>query len=110
MMYDDIVASTQPLNYNPALFLQKFNYGSGGYYSSMPGFFNEEEDDASVIENSEYEHFGVDDIPSQHNEDPFVANEDENYHLVSCGDGGQPTCSGISRTDKFDLWGEPAAS
>ena len=44
-MYDDIVASTQPLNYNPALILQKFNYGAatGGYLSrgsSIPGFFN----------------------------------------------------------------------
>lgn len=89
MMYDDIVASTQPLNYNPALFLQKFNYGSAGFYShgySVPGFFNEEEDDASVIENSEYEHFEIDDIPSQNNEVPFANNE--NYHLVTCGDNG----------------------
>ena len=26
MMYEDIVASTQPLNYNPALFRHKFDY------------------------------------------------------------------------------------
>jgi hypothetical protein len=63
-MYEDIVASTQPLNYNPAIFLQKFNYAgsaaaSGGYFSrgsSIPGFMDAEEDDiASVIEPGDYE-------------------------------------------------------
>lgn len=97
MMYDDIVASTQPLNYNPALFLEKFNYGSAGYYnhgSHVAGFFNDEDDDASVIENGEYEQFEMDDIPSQNNEVPFA--QEENYHLVNCGDNGQPTCGGSS--------------
>lgn len=31
MMYEDIVASTQPLNYNPS-FLRKFDYESGFSY------------------------------------------------------------------------------
>ncbi len=70
-MYDDIVASTQPLNYNPALILQKFNYASttGGYLSrgsSIPGFFTNDldEDAASEIEPDDYEHFDYEDIPS----------------------------------------------
>ncbi len=41
-MYDDIVASTQPLNYNPA-FLRKFDYNSGfNYHPHIEGFDDED--------------------------------------------------------------------
>jgi hypothetical protein len=49
-MYDDIVASTHPLNYNPALFNRKFDYDSHFFGiqrgPQIPNF----SDDTSIIE------------------------------------------------------------
>jgi hypothetical protein len=51
MMYEDIVASTHPLNYNRAIFNRKFDYdqhyfGQSNRFASFPGF----NDDTSIIE------------------------------------------------------------
>lgn len=48
MMFEDIIASTHPLNYNPALYNRKFDYDSHFFRctASFPGF----NDDSSIIE------------------------------------------------------------
>jgi hypothetical protein len=51
MMFEDIIASTHPLNYNPALYNRKFDYdthffGNQGRGASIPNF----NDDSSIIE------------------------------------------------------------
>ena len=51
MMFEDIIASTHPLNYNPALYNRKFDYDSHFFRNqargaSFPGF----NDDSSIIE------------------------------------------------------------
>jgi hypothetical protein len=60
MMFEDIIASTHPLNYNPVLYNRKFDYdshyfGNQGRTASFPGF----NDDSSIIEDlEELEDFG----------------------------------------------------